>query len=84
MGAVAALFAVLFLSFTGNLLNTYTYQTVSHAYTANMLVYLEVPFAFVLQHALFGETVDGLDITGILIILVTAALSSSLSTGKDV
>lgn len=76
-GATAALFLTPVLSFAANLLNAYAYRTVTHSHTANMLAYLEIPFAFALQHFLFGEPVDALDVVGILIILSSAAAAGS-------
>ena len=71
--AALTLFLTPVLSFTANLLNAYAYRTVTHSHTANMLAYLEIPFAFMLQHFLFGDPVDWLDGVGILVILSSAA-----------
>ena len=68
------LFTPLISHFAG-LVTTHAYQTVTHSQTANMLAYLEIPLAFVLQFALFNDEVNWLDLLGSLVIVSMAALT---------
>lgn len=71
--AALRLFLTLVLSFAANLLNTYAHRTVTHSHTADMLAYLEIPFAFALQHFLFKDPVGWFDGVGTLVILSSVA-----------
>ena len=47
-----------------------------------MTAYLEIPFAFLLQHLMFGDAVGALDLVGSALILAMGVLSIWLA-GKD-
>lgn len=68
------LFTPLISHFAG-LVTTHAYQTVTHSQTANMLAYLEIPLAFVLQSAVFHDEVNWLDLLGSVVIVSMAVLT---------
>ena len=62
------------VQYAGKTAQTRGYQVAEHTQRANLASYIEIPFAFLLQVAMYGKAVDTLSLIGISIVVVASAV----------
>ena len=72
-----------FVQYAGKTAQVFGYQVAKHTQRANIAVYLEIPYAYLLQVVMYGETIDTLTTIGIVIIVVASAVGFTFARSRS-